>query len=299
VKIADDFNARFASTASSKGWCVFLIHGIDGDGGYSPLSSIVLRASLQYLDTHRSTLWVSTFGNAAKYIRERNAVSVIESNNSDNSITLQVTDTLDNGIYNYPVTIRRPLPAGWTSAKVTQNGQAVDVNVVEVSTTKYVMFDVVPDGGDVVISKSTLIPAGVSTSSGYIYVDITWDFLGDISLAGYNVYRSTTSRRDYAKLNEALLANEFYEDSNILRDMKYYYAVTAVDANYDESGFSTEVIGGPYGNYNGNNSVDMNDLLFFFQNFWLKSDLDEIFTVDLGGDSIVNFNEFAVIADNW
>jgi oligosaccharide reducing-end xylanase len=153
VKTAADFNAKFTSAAASKGWCVFLIHGIDSDGGYSPLSSTVLRESIQYLDTHRSAFWVSTFSNVVRYIRERNDVSVTETSNEPNSITLQVTDTLDNTIYNYPVTIRRPLPADWPSATVSQNGQAVNASVVVANSTLYVMFDVVPDGGDVVLSK--------------------------------------------------------------------------------------------------------------------------------------------------
>ena len=61
VQTAADFNAKFASVAASKGWCVFLIHGIDNDGGYSPLPSTTLRASIQYLDARRSTFWVSNF----------------------------------------------------------------------------------------------------------------------------------------------------------------------------------------------------------------------------------------------
>ena len=154
VKTAADFTAKFTSAAASKGWCVFLIHGIDSDGGYSPLSSTVLRESIQYLDTHRNTFWVSTFRNVVRYIRERNDVSVTETSNEPNSITLQVTDTLDNAIYNYPVTIRRPLPADWPSATVSQNGQAVNASVVVANSTLYVMFDVVPDGGDVVLTKS-------------------------------------------------------------------------------------------------------------------------------------------------
>jgi len=153
VKTEADFVTKFESTAASNGWCVFLIHGIDSDGGYSPLPSTTLRASLEYLDAHRSTFWVSTFVNVVCYIRERNAVSVTELSNEDTSITLQVTDTLDNAIYNYPVTIRRPLPQSWPSANVSQNGQAVDACIIEVNSVKYVMFDVMPDGGDVVLSK--------------------------------------------------------------------------------------------------------------------------------------------------
>jgi peptidoglycan/xylan/chitin deacetylase (PgdA/CDA1 family) len=153
VKTAADFNARFEKTAASKGWCVFLIHGIDNDGGFSSLPSETLRAGLGYLKAHEDKFWVATFANAVRYIRERNDVSVAESSNSDNSITLKVTDTLDDTIYNYPLTLRRPLPAGWTSAKVSQNGHPVDASVVEVDSAKYIMCDVIPDGGDVVLAK--------------------------------------------------------------------------------------------------------------------------------------------------
>jgi len=156
VKTAADFTARFESTASSKGWCVFLIHGIDNDGGYSPLPSTVLRAGLDYLDARRDIFWVSTFGNVARYIKERNDVSVTELSVTDSNITLQVTDTLDNAIYNYPVTIRRLLPVEWgwgPFVNVSQNGRLVNSSIVEINFTKYVMFDVVPDGGNVMISK--------------------------------------------------------------------------------------------------------------------------------------------------
>jgi peptidoglycan/xylan/chitin deacetylase (PgdA/CDA1 family) len=208
VKTAADFNARFVSVASTKGWCVFLIHGIDSDGGYSSLSSTVLRSSLQYLDARRSTYWVSTFGNVVRYIRERNAVSVAETANTGDSITLQVTDTLDNVIYNYPVTIRRPLPAGWGSANVSQNGLPVTSSIVMVNSTAYVMFDVVPDGGDVVLSK------------------------------------------------------------------------------------------GIYGDFTGNGVVDLNDLSFFVK-FWPVNDCNGIVGLDVDEDCVVNFDEFAVLGENW
>lgn len=153
VKTTANFTTKFSSAAASGGWCVFLIHGIDSDGGYSPLSSTVLRESVEYLDTHRSTFWVSTFRNVVRYIKERNEVSITETSNEPNSVTLHVTDTLDDTIYNYPVTIRRPLPAGWHSATVSQNSQAVNANVVVANSTISVMFDAVPDGGDIVLSK--------------------------------------------------------------------------------------------------------------------------------------------------
>jgi oligosaccharide reducing-end xylanase len=126
---------------------------MDSENGYSPISHTLFQQSIQYLAAHRSMFWVQTFANVVRYIKERNDVSVTELSNQDASITLQVTDTLNNTIYNYPVTIRRPLPQNWPSAIVSQNGQPVNTSIVEVNSTVYVMFDVVPNGGNVVLSK--------------------------------------------------------------------------------------------------------------------------------------------------
>jgi peptidoglycan/xylan/chitin deacetylase (PgdA/CDA1 family) len=154
VKTAKNFNDRANSAASSKGWCVYLIHGVDNDGGWSSLSSDTLRASLEYLMANQDKFWVSSFGNVARYIKERNTASVAEVSSQDSSITLQVTDTLPDSIFNYPVTLRRPLPEGWPSAAVSQNGHSRDARIVTINAIPYIQFDVVPDSGDVLISKS-------------------------------------------------------------------------------------------------------------------------------------------------
>jgi hypothetical protein len=112
-----------------------------------------LRQSLDYLAARRSTFWVNSFVNVVKYIKERNVSSISETSNDGNNITLSVTNILNSAIYNYPITVRRPLPAHWGSAGVTQNGVAVSSSIVKVNSTPYVMFDVVPNGGDVVLSK--------------------------------------------------------------------------------------------------------------------------------------------------
>jgi len=153
IKTSKDFNSKAESAAKSKGWCVYLIHGIDNDGGYSPIPSDTLRKSLEYLKANENKFWVASFANVAGYIKERNCVSVSESSSKENSITVQVTDTLDNSIFKYPITIRRPLPDGWTSSGVTQNGKDLPAQIVEVDSTKYIMFDVVPDNGDILLIK--------------------------------------------------------------------------------------------------------------------------------------------------
>jgi hypothetical protein len=153
VRNVMDFKKRADSVAVSGGWLVYLIHGMDNDDGCCQLSSDTLRASLDYLQANKEKYWVSTFGNVARYIKERNCLTVSETSYQDTSISLQVTDTLDNNIYNFPLTIRRQLPQEWSSAAGTQNGLPLDVSIAEVNSIKYIMFDAVPGGGEVKLIK--------------------------------------------------------------------------------------------------------------------------------------------------
>jgi peptidoglycan/xylan/chitin deacetylase (PgdA/CDA1 family) len=151
-----DFKTKADQASASKGWLVYLIHGIDNDGGYSPLSSDTLKAGLKYLKDNNGKFWVNTFGNVARYIKERNCAIVTETSATESTISVSVTDTLSNNeTFNFPLTIRRPLPDGWSNATVTQNGVAVSDTVIEVNSVKYIQFDAIPDEGSVVISKLT------------------------------------------------------------------------------------------------------------------------------------------------
>lgn len=145
VKTQADFEKKFSDAKASQGWCVLLLHGVDDDGGYSPLPSTTLKSSLAYLDAHRDIYWVATFGDAVRYVKERDTVTVTSSGDH----AMLITDKLDNAIYNLPLTLRAPLPQGWTAAYVYQDGHAVKSSIVEVDSQKYMMFEAVPDQGEV------------------------------------------------------------------------------------------------------------------------------------------------------
>ena len=156
IQTAAQFNSLANNAATAKAWCVYLIHALDGDNGYSPLPSATLQASVNYMSTNQDKFWVETFGNVVRYIQERNASSVAETASSNNSIIVQVTNNLNNLIYNYPITLRRPVPANWPAVAVSQNNRPITAKLVTVNSTNYVMFDVVPNGGNIVLSKTVL-----------------------------------------------------------------------------------------------------------------------------------------------
>ena len=162
IKLAADFNSKVSSAKASNGWCVFLIHGIDDDGGWSPLQSTELVAHLSYVNDNQKDYWVGTFANVAKYIRERNSVSLTETAISSDSLRVSVKDTMNNVIFNVPVTFRRALPAGWTNAKVYSGKKITNYSVQSINNQKYIVFDAIPDQKEIFIAKSSQILSSIA-----------------------------------------------------------------------------------------------------------------------------------------
>lgn len=154
VKTAQDFNNKVVSAKTSKGWCVFLIHGIDDDGGWSPVQSSELGTHLKFMNENTNDYWVGTFADVVKYIKERNAISLSEVAVNADSLKLSVSDNLDHEIYNVPVSIRRILPAGWPNAHVYTEGKLINSSVSTVGTKTYIVFDVIPGQNELFLSKS-------------------------------------------------------------------------------------------------------------------------------------------------
>jgi hypothetical protein len=152
VRSETDFIKMTEDALSANGFCVFLIHAIDDDVGYSPLSSEILKQELAYLLKNRDRVWVATFVDIVKYIKERDDVSISETAAEKNRIIFKVTDNLDNGIYNSPLNIRRRLPINCLDASVSQNGKQIQSTIVTLNSVRYVAFELIPDSGDVYIN---------------------------------------------------------------------------------------------------------------------------------------------------
>lgn len=88
---------------------------------------------------------------------------------------------------------------------------------------------------NVVDTTPPAAPAGLTTAAGEGVVDLDWDDNIEEDLAGYNLYRSTTSGSGYTPLNGALLTGSNYTDDSVINGTTYYYVVTAVDTSSNES----------------------------------------------------------------
>ena len=90
-------------------------------------------------------------------------------------------------------------------------------------------------------------PANLAATPGDAKVDLSWDPVPDVDLAGYNVYRSeTTPVALTSPLNgSTLLGAHAYTDSTAVNGITYYYVVTAVDWAAVASGASDQVTATP------------------------------------------------------
>jgi len=170
IQTAQNFDDKVAAALTAKGWMVFLTHGIDGDGGYSPTQSTELSTHLAYMNTNIANYWIATFGNVVKYIKERNAAALAETTISADSLKAVVTDNLDNTIYNIPITIRRLMPTGWAGAKVYLGATLITSTTVTVSGSTYIMFDAIPNQGtNYLVNTAATVVAAPTVTSPILY----------------------------------------------------------------------------------------------------------------------------------
>jgi fibronectin type 3 domain-containing protein len=69
---------------------------------------------------------------------------------------------------------------------------------------------------------------------------LTWNENKERDLAGYHVYRSTKSGRDYERLTDMVLSRTTFSDETAKPGAVYYYRITAVDRSGNESTESEE-----------------------------------------------------------
>ena len=164
--------------------------------------------------------------------------------NAGSSSTLSVTVT-NTG--NSSVTISSITEAG---AGFTLSGAGTPVTLTAGQNLTFsVLFSPTAAGSDtgtVTVTSSasgspktiSLSGAGVATSSHSVALNWT---ASTSTVAGYNVYRSTTSGSGYAKINSALVSGVSYTDSStLLSGTTYYYVTTSVDSSGNESTYSNQ-----------------------------------------------------------
>ena len=139
-----DLNMWVDKAFEQKKWVVFLIHGIDGDGGYSPIESFELDLNFKYVKENEYKFWVGTFKDVSKYILEANSLIIEENINKDGDIEIDVSCQYKTKIteLDFPITISRKIDSECLKTLVLKEDSLSEVKS-RIKDDK-IIFDVVP-----------------------------------------------------------------------------------------------------------------------------------------------------------
>jgi hypothetical protein len=131
-------------------WLVLVFHGVEGVG-WEAKTREELSEYFNFIKSHEEELWVATFRDVTKYMRERMA-SVAEVAHEGDAISIIFTHPLDRDLYDFPLTLKTYIPGSWTDVQGTQDGE--ELNLIKMTDEKgdYVLYDAMPNGGEIRLS---------------------------------------------------------------------------------------------------------------------------------------------------
>ena len=107
-------------------------------------------------------------------------------------------------------------------------------------------------------------PTGLAATPYKSGVSLTWAANLEPDLAGYNLYRGTTSGGPYTKVNATTITAANYADGGLTNGAPYYYVLRAVDTSNNESTNSSQVSATPQASYGAGLQFDgTNDYVTF------------------------------------
>ena len=139
------------TTASKENiWLVLVFHGVDGIG-WEALTSELLDEYFHHMKSNENALWIATFADATKYIRER-MNSRVTTQENDGKIIVSLTNSLDKTMYDIPLTLKTYVSTEWQEVQVTQGKDIDQIHPHRDSGGSYILYRAYPDTGIIELS---------------------------------------------------------------------------------------------------------------------------------------------------
>lgn len=101
-------------------------------------------------------------------------------------------------------------------------------------------------------TEAPAAPENLNGNSGDQQIELNWNANDENDLAGYNVYRSTSSFSTVSGMNpvngSSLIESQDYTDTGLENGTTYFYRLTAVDESSNESKVSSQLKITPFSN---------------------------------------------------
>jgi peptidoglycan/xylan/chitin deacetylase (PgdA/CDA1 family) len=132
-------------------WLVLVFHGIEGVG-WEALPIEMVDEYFRYIKSKENDLWFATFADVTRYMRQR-MNSTIGTSTTGGKITINLTHTLDETLYNIPLTLKTYVSPKWDEVDINQGDKNYRMRPQKDITGSYVIYQVVPDGTAIILSE--------------------------------------------------------------------------------------------------------------------------------------------------
>jgi len=131
-----------------------VVYAEDGEAVSNATPTWVLERVFTVLSSYieQGLIWNTNYEDAVMYLREAEA-STVSLAGDENGYFVTLTDTLDDSMFFHPLTVKLTAPDSWVAARVEQGGRVTYAKVTEKGGERYLLLDIVPDGGE-----ATVIP---------------------------------------------------------------------------------------------------------------------------------------------
>ena len=139
--------------AQQNAWLVLVIHGVDGIG-WEAMTGDDMDAYFSYIAAE-DDLWVATFGDAARYVRERMEATV-RSVRKGRRVIVSLDHPLDKTLFDLPLTLKTRVDPDWEQVCVRQGEVSATLEVSLDDKGAYVVYQALPGAGDIELTESDL-----------------------------------------------------------------------------------------------------------------------------------------------
>ena len=155
------------SSIANQTWGILLGHevvpfdslaGLFAAGTWHPYSNEWFMDLCEWMQTKSEDkdLWIETVANVTKYIKERDNFFYSVLTQKDSQIKINISDNLNDQIYNYPLTVFIKVPESWEYALLIQGEKLDTLRAIYHESGTRVMANIIPDGGIISLFKLSI-----------------------------------------------------------------------------------------------------------------------------------------------